>query len=95
MERVWTPLTGRLWSTRITSYNVCYTKLLRKQEAYGLFAELMETIKEDICNSVFRVHTVATYESMFPPQHQRTEHTQLEQFGGLAEGEAPDGHLLV
>ncbi len=64
-----------------------------KQEAYGLFAELMETIKEDICNSVFRVHTVATYESMFPPQHQRTEHTQLEQFGGLAEGEAPDGHL--
>jgi preprotein translocase subunit SecA len=57
-----------------------------KQEAYSLFADLMETVKDDICNGVFRVHTAATYRGMFPVQQQRTEHAQFEQFGGLEAG---------
>ena len=56
-----------------------------KQEAYGLFSELMDAIKDDICSDIFRVHTVATYESMFPAARQRTEHAQIDQFGGLPE----------
>ena len=56
-----------------------------KQEAYGLFSELMDSIKDDICSGIFRVHTVATYESMFPAENQRAEHAQLDQFGGIPE----------
>jgi preprotein translocase subunit SecA len=56
-----------------------------KQEAYGLFSELMEAIKNEICNGIFRVHTAATYEGMFSPEEQRTEHAQIGQFGGIPE----------
>jgi preprotein translocase subunit SecA len=56
-----------------------------KQEAYGLFSELMDAIKDEICNGIFRVHTAATYEGMFSLEDQRTEHAEIGQFGGIPE----------
>jgi preprotein translocase subunit SecA len=56
-----------------------------KQEAYGMFSGLMDAIQEEVCNGIFRVHTAATYESMFSMENQRTEHAQLGQFGGIPE----------
>ena len=51
LEKVWSLVTNRLGNSRITSYNVCYTKLLRWGEAANQFRIIQHL--------AYRKHTVA------------------------------------
>jgi preprotein translocase subunit SecA len=69
-----------------------------KQEAYSLFADLMDAIREQICSSVFRsATTVAAFQSLFTSasQSQKQVHDSLGQFGGLAvpDAESPEAPM--
>ncbi|OGV72360.1 MAG: preprotein translocase subunit SecA [Lentisphaerae bacterium RIFOXYB12_FULL_65_16] len=66
-----------------------------KQEAYGMFADLMMRIKDQICSNVFRSATTLTaFQHMLASMPRQEVHDQLGQFGGLptagggADGEA-------
>ena len=64
-----------------------------KQEAYSLFAELMDAIREQVCSNVFRsATTLAAYQSLFTAAPQKQVHDSLGQFGGIGNGgpEAPE-----
>jgi preprotein translocase subunit SecA len=55
-----------------------------KQEAYGMFADLMDSIREQICSNVFRsATTLAAFQSLFAAAPRKQVHDSLGQFGGL------------
>jgi preprotein translocase subunit SecA len=61
-----------------------------KQEAYGLFADLMDSMREQICSNVFRsATTLAAFQSLFISAPQKQVHDSLGQFGGLV-GAGPE-----
>jgi len=69
-----------------------------KQEAYGMFSEMMDAMREQICSNVFRsATTLAAFQSLFAAAPQKQVHDSLGQFGGLPgaapgpEGEEPIG----
>ncbi len=55
-----------------------------KQEAYIMFAELMDTLKDQICSNMFRSATTLTaFRQLISSLPQEEVHDQLEQFGGM------------
>jgi preprotein translocase subunit SecA len=61
-----------------------------KQEAYGLFADLMDSMRNQICSNVFRsATTLAAFQSLFSSAPQQQIHDSLGQFGGIA-GAGPE-----
>ena len=62
-----------------------------KQEAYKMFSELMDNIKEEICTNVFRSATSLTaLHQMMASAPQQQVHDQLGQFGGMPGGSEED-----
>ncbi len=58
-----------------------------KQEAYGMFSALMDTVKDQICSSIFRsAAMLLASEQDRSSAPQQEVHDQLEQFGGLVLG---------
>jgi preprotein translocase subunit SecA len=62
-----------------------------KQEAYGMFAGLMDTVREEICSNVFRSGTtLASFQAFTSSAPQKLVHDSLGQFGGLPTTTGPD-----
>jgi len=58
-----------------------------KRQAYGLFGELMEAIKDLICTNMFRpLVTSSSVDALHSMAAQQESHTQLGQFGGVDGG---------
>ena len=55
-----------------------------KQEAYSMFAELMDNVKEQVCSNMFRSATnLAAFRGLIASLPQQEVHDQLSQFAGL------------
>ena len=68
-------------SARITSYNVCYTKLLRKKDESLTEEELKAFCKEKL--AAYKVPTHYEFRSELPPRHSTTN---IETFERDTEG---------
>jgi len=63
-----------------------------KQEAYEMFAELMDTIKDQILSNMFRsATTLSAFRQMLDSLPHEEVHAQLAQFGGVASGGGSGG----
>lgn len=62
-----------------------------KQEAYGMFSRLMDTVKDDICANVFRLSTIAIGPAKPKPQTDIQEvHEGFNPFEGAGSGGATE-----
>ncbi|MBT3378326.1 MAG: preprotein translocase subunit SecA [Lentisphaerae bacterium] len=63
-----------------------------KQEAYGMFAELMDRVKEQVCSNLFRsATTLAAFRQLMASVPQEEVHDQFGQFGGIAAAQGEEG----
>ena len=60
-----------------------------KQEAYTMFAEMMDAIKDEILSNMFRSATsISAFQSLLASLPQQEVHAQFEQFAGVSSGQA-------
>ena len=63
-----------------------------KQEAYGMFSELMDNVKEQVCSNLFRSATTLTaFRQLMASVPQEEVHDQFGQFGGLPAAAGEEG----